>query len=208
MISLRKFNTATKFLFLLAPILLVSGCSTVSHSPTATSKAAALAKAECMEAAVEKHSPRETAMERLTRHLGAFATSFMRMVMLAVMLTPILLAAILTVDIPVHAFDWIAGDAVASRPANWLSRGGVIMALAPLLVILMARKYGGDEATITNQYASEYGVTFSMLAGTTRSNATSSFATYELRGGSDSSTGFIRSVGGKGSDVERASAAG
>lgn len=46
MISLRKFNTATKFLFLLAPILLVSGCSTVSHSPTATSKAAALVKAE------------------------------------------------------------------------------------------------------------------------------------------------------------------
>lgn len=46
MISLRKFNTATKFLFLLAPILLVSGCTTVSHSPSATSKAAALAQAE------------------------------------------------------------------------------------------------------------------------------------------------------------------
>lgn len=69
------------------------------------------------------------------------------MLMLAMMLTPVLLAAILTVDIPVHIFDRFAGDAVASRPSNWLSRGGVIMALAPLLIIFFARKYGGDEAS-------------------------------------------------------------
>lgn len=46
MISFRKFNSATKFLLLLAPILFVSGCTTVSHSPYASSKAAALAQAE------------------------------------------------------------------------------------------------------------------------------------------------------------------
>ncbi len=100
-----------------------------------------------MEAAVEKHQPRETALERLARSSGAFFTSLARMLMLAAMLTPVLLAAILTVDIPLHAFDWIAGDAVRSRPANWLSRGGFIMALAPLLVIIFSRKYGGDEAS-------------------------------------------------------------
>ncbi|WDI31632.1 VUT family protein [Hyphococcus flavus] len=100
-----------------------------------------------MEAAVEKRQPRETAVERLARKSGEFATAFTRMVMLAMMLTPLLLAAILTVDIPMHAFDWMAGEAVGSRPSNWLTRGGFIMALAPFLVIIFARKYGGDEAS-------------------------------------------------------------
>lgn len=99
-----------------------------------------------MEAAVERHQPPETAVERLARQSAALATAFSRMVMLSMMLTPVLLIAILTVDIPVHLFDRFAGEAVASRPSNWLSRGGVIMALAPMLVILFARKYGGDEA--------------------------------------------------------------
>ena len=100
-----------------------------------------------MEAAVEKHQPRETAVQRLMRHSGAFATAFMRMLMLAAMMTPILLAAILTVDLPLHLFDRFAGDAIASRPSNWLSRGGFIMAMAPLLAMLFSRKYGGDEAS-------------------------------------------------------------
>lgn len=100
-----------------------------------------------MESAVERHGPRETALERLARQSGAFATSFMRMVMLAAVLTPLILASILTVDLPLHAFDWLAGDAVRSRPSNWLTVGGFLMGLAPLLVILYARKYGGDEAS-------------------------------------------------------------
>ncbi|PQA88899.1 VUT family protein [Hyphococcus luteus] len=100
-----------------------------------------------MDGAVEKHNPRETAMERLARHSGDFAASFLRMMALAAMLTPLLLAAILTVDIPLHSFDWLAGDAVRSRPSNWLTVGGFLMGLAPLLVILFARKYGGDEAS-------------------------------------------------------------
>ena len=100
-----------------------------------------------MEAAVEKHTPRETAMQRLARTSGAFFTSLARLAMLAMMLTPVLLAAILTIDIPLHSFDWFAGEAVKSRPSNWLTRGGFIMALAPLLTIIFARKYGGDEAS-------------------------------------------------------------
>ncbi len=100
-----------------------------------------------MDGAVEKHNPRETAMERLARQSGDFAGSLMRMMALAGVLTPLLLAAILTVDMPLHAFDWLAGDAVRSRPSNWLTVGGFLMGLAPLLVILFARKYGGDEAS-------------------------------------------------------------
>ncbi|MEZ5892683.1 MAG: VUT family protein [Parvularculaceae bacterium] len=100
-----------------------------------------------MEAAVEKHNPRETAVQRLARQSGEFATSFMRMVMLAAMLTPILLLAIITVDIPFHGFDWLAGEAIASRPANWLTYGGFFMNFGALLAMLFARKYGGDEAS-------------------------------------------------------------
>ena len=96
---------------------------------------------------VEKHQPRETAVQRLARQSGAFATALARMLVLAAILTPVLLAAIITVDIPMHLFDWMAGDRIASRPSNWLSRGGFIMALAPFIVILFARKYGGDEAS-------------------------------------------------------------
>lgn len=100
-----------------------------------------------MEAAVERHQPPETAVERMARQSAEFATAFSRMVMLAVMLTPLLLLAILTVDLPLHVFDRLAGEAVASRPSNWLTRGGFLMALAPLLVIIFSRKYGGDEAS-------------------------------------------------------------
>lgn len=100
-----------------------------------------------MEAAVEKHNPRETAVQRLARQSGEFAQGFMRMLMLAAILTPLLLFSILTIDLPLHAFDWIAGDAVASRPSNWLRIGGAALNVAPLLAILFARKYGGDEAS-------------------------------------------------------------
>jgi len=100
-----------------------------------------------MEVIVEKHNPRETAVERFARQSASFAVSLSRMAMLAAMLAPVLLASILTVDIAMHLFDAFAGDAVAARPSNWLSRGGFIMSFAPLAVILFARKYGGDEAS-------------------------------------------------------------
>lgn len=96
---------------------------------------------------VEKHHSRETALQRLGRHSGEFATSLTRMAMLSVILTPILLASFLTVDIPMRVFDSLFGGAVAVRPSNWLTWGVFFMAFAPLVTILFARKYGGDEAS-------------------------------------------------------------
>ncbi len=98
-------------------------------------------------AAVERRQPRETAMQRFTRLLGEFATSMARLAMLAMVLTPLLLISFLTVDLPMRAFDGLVGDQLILRPSNWLSRGGFMMALAPLVAILFARKYGGDEAS-------------------------------------------------------------
>lgn len=98
-------------------------------------------------AAVERRQPRETAMQRLARNMGEFATSLSRLAMLSVILTPILLVSFLTVDLPMRAFDGVVGADTVLRPSNWLSRGGFVMAFAPLVAILFSRKYGGDEAS-------------------------------------------------------------
>ena len=96
---------------------------------------------------VEKRQPRETALQRFARQSGEFATSLARMAFMAAVLTPLLLAAVLTVDIPMRAFDWPFGAASSVRPSNWLTWGGFVMGLAPFLAVLFARKYGGDEAS-------------------------------------------------------------
>ena len=97
--------------------------------------------------AVERHTPREPALLRLARHSGKFFADFSRMATLTALFAPLLLASFLTIDIPFRAFDGFFGDALGARPSNWLTRGGVIMGLAPLLAILIARKFGGDEAS-------------------------------------------------------------
>jgi len=97
--------------------------------------------------AVEKHTPRETALQRLVRNSGDFLKSMTRMTVLTALVLPILLLAFLTVDLPVRAFDGLFGDGVEVRASNWLTRGAFLMGLAPLFIILIARKYGGDEAS-------------------------------------------------------------
>lgn len=105
--------------------------------------------------AVEKHTPRETALQRLLRQTREFFAAIARTVLLAGALTLILLASFLTIDLPFRSLDFIFGGAEALRPSNWLTRGALIMALGPLLAILITRKYGGDEAsrTITAAWA-------------------------------------------------------
>ena len=97
--------------------------------------------------AVERRRSRETALQRLTRQTAAAAASVGRLALMAALLTPLILASILTLDIPLRAFDWIFGPAIAVRPSNWLTNGGFLIGLAPFLVILFARKVGGDEAS-------------------------------------------------------------
>ncbi|MHA7871133.1 MAG: VUT family protein [Hyphococcus sp.] len=102
---------------------------------------------EAKTAAVERRQPTETAMQRLARKSGELATSVARLAMLSVVLTPILLVSFLTADLPMRLFDGLAGGDIAIRPSNWLTRGGFVMALGPLMIILFARKYGGEEAS-------------------------------------------------------------
>ncbi|MEM9495111.1 MAG: hypothetical protein AAGA09_03840 [Pseudomonadota bacterium] len=98
--------------------------------------------------AVEKRRPvRETAAEKLSRETAEFFAGLIRMAVLSLILTPVLLAAFLTVDIPMRLFDGFVGTDLAVRPSNWLSRGGMLIALTPLIAILFARRVGGDEAS-------------------------------------------------------------
>ena len=53
----------------------------------------------------------------------------------------------LTIDIPVRSFDYLFSSA-ATKPSSWLTIGLAAMSLAPLVVILASRRYGGDEASL------------------------------------------------------------
>lgn len=98
-------------------------------------------------AAVEHRRPsRETPAEKLAREIGAFFISLLRTATLSAIVTPILLFAFLTVDLPIRGFDVIF-DAAVLKPSLWLSIGGMTMTAALPLILLITRRYGGDEAS-------------------------------------------------------------
>lgn len=100
-------------------------------------------------AAVEHRRPyRETPAEKLGREIGSFFVALLRTAALTGILTPVLLSGFLLVDVPVRGFD-VVFDAAALKPSLWLSVGGVVMSLALPLVLLIARRFGGDEASAT-----------------------------------------------------------
>lgn len=97
--------------------------------------------------AVEHRKPvRETPAQKLARESAVFAASMMRLVLLAILVTPLLLASFLTVDLPLRGFDRMF-DSPGLKPGLWLSIGGLVMTLVMPLVILITRRFGGDEAS-------------------------------------------------------------
>lgn len=97
-------------------------------------------------AAVEQRRPiKETPLERLGRAASDFAVALFRVAILSALLLPILIFAFFSVDLPFRGFDQYFG-AMLAKPGNWLSLGFFAMALAPYLVILMSRRFGGEEA--------------------------------------------------------------
>jgi hypothetical protein len=96
--------------------------------------------------AVEQRRPiRETPAEKLVRQSGTFAAGLIRLGILTAILTPVILLALLTLDIPIENFDRNF-DSAAEKPSAWLSVGGLVMTGAGALVILFSRRFGGDEA--------------------------------------------------------------
>ena len=78
------------------------------------------------------------------RMLRASARFLERLVIvsgLSAFVLPLLLAAIVTLDLPIAWFDGWAPSA-GFRASNWLSRGEVLLTASVFLLILMTRRYG------------------------------------------------------------------
>lgn len=98
-------------------------------------------------AAVETRRPiKETPLQKLGRETRRFAESLIRVALLSALLIPVLLTAFLTLDIPYHGFDHFFSLGTV-KPGNWLSAGYFAMAAGAPLVILIARRFGGEEAS-------------------------------------------------------------
>jgi len=98
-------------------------------------------------AAIEQRRPiRETPLERLARLTREFFVALARLSLLSALILPILVFAFFSVDLPYRGFDQFFGSAIA-KPGNWLSLGFLAMALAPFVIILISRRFGGEEAS-------------------------------------------------------------
>ena len=95
--------------------------------------------------ATEKRSVKETPLQKLSRSFAEFGRALIRILLLSLIFTPVLILSFLTVDLPFRAFDRFFIEP-ALRPSVWLGWGMVTIAVAPLISILFARRYGGDEA--------------------------------------------------------------
>lgn len=98
-------------------------------------------------AAVEdRRDVKETPVQKLVRLFREFLANLARTALIAAIFLPILLASFLMIDLPVQKLDYLF-TVPATKPSNWMTFGGLIMALAPLVGILVARRFGGDEAS-------------------------------------------------------------
>ncbi len=98
-------------------------------------------------AAVEQRRPvRETPLQGLARRARELLVALFRMAMLSAVLLPILIFSFFSIDLPFRGFDHYFSAAI-SKPGNWLSLGFLTMAAAPFLVILISRRFGGEEAS-------------------------------------------------------------
>ena len=96
--------------------------------------------------AVERRQHQESALTRLQAQAISFALGLWRLTLLAMILAPVILLSLLTIDVPFRAIDHFFRSE-SLRPGNWLTVGVFVMTLGPMLSVLQARRYGGDEAS-------------------------------------------------------------
>lgn len=97
---------------------------------------------EPVEKKPDEQSPAARAAERALAALRALA----RIGVLSAFLTPLLLIAILTLDIPFRAFDIFPPAERYLNPSSWLTWGQMLMALSFLVVNLASRRFGENYA--------------------------------------------------------------
>ncbi len=133
--------------------------------------------------AVETRRPiKETPLQKIGREARKFAEALIRVAMLSAALIPILLAAFVTVDIPYRGFDHFFSMGPV-KPGNWLSLGYFVMAAGAPVIILIARRFGGEEASrvVTASWAA---AAFAAFAGV-------SYLSPVLEDGDMPSTAFV-----------------
>jgi uncharacterized PurR-regulated membrane protein YhhQ (DUF165 family) len=133
--------------------------------------------------AVETRRPiKETPLQKIGREARKFAEALIRVAMLSAALIPILLAAFVTVDIPYRGFDHFFSMGPV-KPGNWLSLGYFVMAAGAPIIILIARRFGGEEASrvVTASWAA---AAFAAFAGV-------SYLSPVLEDGDMPSTAFV-----------------
>ncbi len=97
-------------------------------------------------AAVETRRPiRETPLQKIGREARKLVEALVRLALLSALLIPVLIFSFLTVDIPYRGFDHFFSMG-AVKPGNWLSLAYFAMAAGPPIIVLIARRFGGDEA--------------------------------------------------------------
>ncbi|MEE4208653.1 MAG: hypothetical protein V2I43_05245 [Parvularcula sp.] len=90
---------------------------------------------------VERFYDRElTGAQRVAKAIRAAFGSVVRLFALAILLLPLQLVALVTLDLPLAFFDRIGPAGLAS--ASWLSRGEGLLILSILLICLLARRWG------------------------------------------------------------------
>ena len=86
-------------------------------------------------------SAERTLKARMLRALARFLERLVIVSGLSVFVLPLLLGAIVTLDLPIGWFDGWA-PSPGFRASNWLSRGEVLLTGSVFLLVLMTRRYG------------------------------------------------------------------
>lgn len=98
-------------------------------------------------AAVETRRPiKETPLQKLGREMRLFGASLFRLALLCCLVIPLLVLSFMTLDVRFQGLDYLFVTPNA-KPGNWLSVGLIAMSVAPFAIILIARRFGGEEAS-------------------------------------------------------------
>ena len=88
----------------------------------------------------------ETALDRMRRQTRAALSRFWDVLKHALVLAPLMVAALLMLDLPLRLFDGFTGGQDAWSPSNWLSWGDALMALSMAFLMGVARCRGARQA--------------------------------------------------------------
>jgi len=88
-----------------------------------------------------------TPAQKFSQEMQNFAGMSARVAGMAALLAPILIFSLLMLDLPVRLLNGVFSVMPGLTPTQWLTWGRVILALVPLVAILFARRYGGEETS-------------------------------------------------------------